>query len=177
MNFAGLMAVALATAALPLTAAPVSTACTYQGSLKKAGQPVSAPQDFQFGLYSAATGSGQIGTTISLTNVTVANGQFHVNLDFGAAAFGTEQRYLEIIVRPTGETAYTSLAPRAPVMPAPVALAVASGGVSNAAIQNGTITRDKLAPTVTPKVLTSLTSDVSVPVNRTVFLPFSGSTS
>jgi hypothetical protein len=173
MKSVRLAVVALAMAALPLTAAPVSTAFTYQGSLKKAGQPVSAPQDFQFGLYSAATGSPQIGTTVTLTNVTVTNGLFNVNLDFGAAAFGTEQRYLQIMVRSTGETAYTGLAPRAPVMPAPVALSVASGGVSNAAIQDGTITRDKLAPTVLPKVLTSLTSDFLIPPGTTSYVPFS----
>lgn len=171
LKTAGLLTLALAAAALPLAAEPVSTAFTYQGSLKKADAPVSAPQDFQFGLYSTAAGTDQVGSTVTLAGVPVTNGLFNVNLDFGTGAFGTDQRYLQIAVRPTGQPAYTTLAPRAPVMPAPVALTVATGGVSNAAIQGGAITREKLAPSITSKLVTFLPYDFSF-YNVPVFPPF-----
>ncbi len=159
MKIIGLLIGALTLAALPLTAAPVGTAFTYQGSLIKGGVPVSTPQDFEFGIYDSASGTGQVGTTITLANVAVTNGLFNVNLDFGAGAFGTEQRFLQIMVRSIGDTVYMGLAPRAAVMPAPVALSVAAGGVSSEAIQDGAITRAKLAPSVNPKLLMSLTYD------------------
>jgi hypothetical protein len=65
----------------------------------------------------------QIGTTLNQEGVTVAQGVFTVQLDFGAAAFDGSARYLDISVR-AGPSAdpYTHLAPRQLLTAAPYAL-------------------------------------------------------
>jgi hypothetical protein len=100
----------------------LSSAFTYQGVLQEGGNPANGAYDFQFKLYDAATGGNQVGGAIT-TTVTVNAGQFTVKLDFGAAAFRGEARYLEIGVRPAGSTnPYTILTPRQELTAAPYAL-------------------------------------------------------
>jgi hypothetical protein len=54
--------------------------------------------------------------------VSLTQGRFTQTLDFGAAAFGPDSRWLEIDVRsPAGAGAYVTLAPRQPMTAAPVA--------------------------------------------------------
>ncbi|HET9493722.1 MAG TPA: hypothetical protein VFR15_05785, partial [Chloroflexia bacterium] len=67
--------------------APVGTGFTYQGSLKNGGNPANGQFDFQFKLYDALSGGGQVGSTLTVGNQTVTGGLFTVQLDFGAAAF------------------------------------------------------------------------------------------
>ncbi len=101
----------------------LSTTFTYQGHLTGANGAVSGACDFQFSLYDALTSGTQVGSTITSTNVTVANGTFSAALDFGATAFDGTDRYLEIAVRcPAGSGSYTTLAPRQTVTAAPYAL-------------------------------------------------------
>jgi len=101
----------------------MSTAFTYQGRLKQGGVPVSGSCDFQFGLWTAQGGGSQIGGTFSAPGVTVVNGLFEATIDFGAASFPGEARWLEVAVRcPTGVGGFTPLAPREPLTPAPYAL-------------------------------------------------------
>jgi hypothetical protein len=105
--------------------APLSTSFTYQGQLRQGGNPVNGTCDFQFSLWDAASGGAQIGTTQTATNVTVSNGLFTVQLDFGSAAFTGDARWLEIAVRcPAGSGSYTTLTPRQALTPAPYALAL-----------------------------------------------------
>ena len=66
--------------------APLSAAFSYQGSLRSGGAPANGAFDFQFILYNAASGGGQVGATVALEDVAVSNGIFTVALDFGAAA-------------------------------------------------------------------------------------------
>jgi hypothetical protein len=96
---------------------------TYQGQLMMDGSPAEGSYDLQFRLYDAATGVGQVGSTITRQDVPVADGRFTVALDFGANAFDGQERWLEIGVRPgnAGGT-YTTLAPRQPLTAAPYAL-------------------------------------------------------
>ncbi len=105
--------------------AALGTAFTYQGLLKKDGNPYGGYCDFLFTLWNAETGGTQIGPNQEKTNVPVSNGLFTVQLDFGADAFQGDARWLQIAVRcPTGSGSYTTLSPRQPLTPAPYALAL-----------------------------------------------------
>ena len=101
--------------------AALGTAFTYQGQLKKAGNPVNGACDFQFSLYDAASGGSPIGVQTT-TGITVTDGLFTVQLDFGADAFQGDARWLQIAVRCTGDTGYVTLSQRQPLAPAPYAL-------------------------------------------------------
>jgi hypothetical protein len=103
--------------------AALGTAFTYQGELQQSGSPVTGNGDFQFSLWDAASGGAQIGATVPVDGVAVDNGRFTAQLDFGAAAFDGEARWLEIAVDyPSGTGSFTTLSPRQPVSAAPYAL-------------------------------------------------------
>lgn len=112
-------------------AAALGTDFTYQGQLKKDGAPVNGTCDLQFGLWNAASGGAQIGTTQTRTNVPVSNGYFTIpDLDFGAAAFQGDARWLAVAVRcPAGSGSYTTLSPRQALTAAPYALSLRPGAV------------------------------------------------
>jgi hypothetical protein len=83
--------------------AAVGTVFTYQGLLRDGSGPVNATCDLQFKLWDAASGGAQVGGTILLEDVLLADGLFTARLDFGAAAFRGQARYLEVSVAcPTG---------------------------------------------------------------------------
>jgi trimeric autotransporter adhesin len=113
---------------LPSSTAPqigVGTGFTYQGQLKKNGSPVNNTCDFRFILYTADIGGSQVGPTQNKNSVSVSNGLFTVNLDFGDGAFTGDARWLDIAVRcPAGSGTYSALTPRQAVTPAPYALAL-----------------------------------------------------
>jgi hypothetical protein len=108
-------------ASMPARAAGIGTAFTYQGRLASAGIPITGQYDFDFRLFDAVTGGNHIGSDVFITNQTITAGLFTVQLDFGAAAFNGTAMWLEIGVRPAGGGAYTTLAPRQPLTPAPFA--------------------------------------------------------
>ncbi|MEJ5253591.1 MAG: hypothetical protein WHX60_17070, partial [Armatimonadota bacterium] len=91
---------------------------TYQGMLKQAGVPANGNYDFQFSLWTAASGGSQVGSTLTRSGVNVAWGVFSVELDFGNVWDGSD-RYLQIAVRPAGSGSYTTLSPRVKVNRAP----------------------------------------------------------
>ena len=111
--------------AVPLAAPDrvvTGTAFSYQGHLKDAGGPVTDTCDFEFDLFDEATGGIQIGTTVRASVVTVTDGLFTRQLDFGEVFNGTE-RHLEISVRcPAESGAYSTLSPRQEMTPVPYAL-------------------------------------------------------
>ena len=104
-----------------------STAFTYQGSLDDAGVPASGLHDFRFKLFDAVTGGTQVGTVLCSDNVSVVEGVFTVQLDFGQQ-FATAQRFMEVEVRrDTGltcsnATGFAVLTPRQQLTATPVAL-------------------------------------------------------
>jgi hypothetical protein len=105
--------------------APVGTGFTYQGRLEDGGSLADGAYDFQFSLFDAAAAGIQIGSTITLTDVTVAEGLFSVDVDFGTSAFGGGARWLEIAVRPGASTGvFMTLTPRQELSPAPYAMAM-----------------------------------------------------
>ncbi len=103
-----------------------TTAITYQGKLADSGGPASGNYDFQFKLFDTPTlGTGtQQGSPASITNVTVTGGIFTVQLDFGACptCFDGSSRFLEIAVKLTSNSSFTTLGPRQPITSAPYAL-------------------------------------------------------
>jgi hypothetical protein len=105
--------------------APVGTAFTYQGQLNDGSGPANGPYDIQARLYEDADAIAIVPGTVPITkeDIQVTNGLFAVALDFGAAAFNGQARYLELRVRPGASTgAFTLLSPLQSLMPTPYAL-------------------------------------------------------
>lgn len=108
------------------TLAPLGTGFSYQGELLDGAEPVSGICDFQFKLLDASSGGLQLGSTQSVSSVTVSEGQFSVLLNnsaqFGSDAFTGEARWLEMAVRcPAGSGTFTTLAPRQALTATPYA--------------------------------------------------------
>ncbi len=107
---------------------PVGTSITYQGELRASGQPAVGPADLRFALHDAEAAGAQVGPTIERLNVPLSDGRFTQTLDFGAAAFGPDARWLELEVRsPAGSGSWVLLTPRQRVTAAPVAQFALSG--------------------------------------------------
>lgn len=112
-----------------LTAAPLTTAFTYQGQLRSDGSPANGLHDLRFRLFDAAVGGAQVGAAVCLDGVDVVSGLFNVSLDFGAQ-FNGDRRFLEIEVRADGTPGncaagvYSPLTPRQELQAAPYALGV-----------------------------------------------------
>jgi hypothetical protein len=116
-------------------AAAQSTAITYQGELSQLGQPAAGSFDLRFKLFDAVLGGTQVGSSVCVDNVTVADGRFTAAVDFGQQFAATAPRFLEIDVRP-GEAGtcavsngYTTLTSRQLLTTAPRA---AAANVANA---------------------------------------------
>jgi hypothetical protein len=107
----------------PLVAQPF----TYQGFLKENGQPANGIYDFRFLLWTAPSGGTQVGPELYVDDVSVQNGLFTVQLDFGAVWDGSD-RYLEILVRLNDAFGYWLLTPRVKITPAPYASFASSAG-------------------------------------------------
>lgn len=122
------------------SATALTTTFTYQGRLTDGGSPANGTYDLRFILYDAETGGSQVGSIVTRDDVTVANGLFSVELNFGATAFYGDARWLEIAVRPGSSTGtFTTLSPRQPVSPAPYALyALAAGSLKIPLVATGT---------------------------------------
>jgi hypothetical protein len=104
-------------------AAPMGTAFTYQGHLVEDGLPAEGTYDLRFILYDAALGGAQVGGILELSDVSVSQGNFTVQLDFGAGIFNGQALWLEVGVR-AGDSSgeYTLLSPRQALAAAPNAL-------------------------------------------------------
>lgn len=106
------------------TLASVGTAFTYQGRLADGGRSANGTYDFEFELYDTASSGTQVGSTVTKDDVTLTDGLFTVELDFGGVFDGTAL-WLNIGVRPGSSTgAYTALTPRQSLTPVPYALAL-----------------------------------------------------
>ena len=116
---------ALVDAQGPEPQAALGTAFTHQGYLTDDGSPANGIYDFQFKLYDAPSNGTQVGSTATKDDVTVTDGLFTVELDFGSGVFDGTARFLEIGVR-TGDSTdpYTILSPRQALTPVPYALAL-----------------------------------------------------
>src|SRR5882724_1721578 len=101
-----------------------SSGFTYQGKLADGGNAANGQYDFQFQLFDALSGGTQQGTMLTVSNVAVAAGIFTVQLDFGACptCFNGSPRFLEIAVKPTSGSTFTTLSPRQQVTATPYAI-------------------------------------------------------
>jgi hypothetical protein len=102
---------------------------TYQGRLTDSGSPSSGTYEMEFKLYDALMGGTQqpqpSPVTVQFTGaqaVSVTNGIFTVQLDFGTNAFPGAARYLEIDVRHVGDASFTTLSPRQQITNTPYAI-------------------------------------------------------
>jgi hypothetical protein len=96
------------------------TAFVYQGRLLERGTVVNATCDFQFGLYSQATDGTALGT-VTLTGVSVTEGYFTAELDFGDL-FDGGARYLEVSVLCPDDAEYVLMGERVSLAPVPYAI-------------------------------------------------------
>jgi hypothetical protein len=111
-----------------------STVFTYQGRLESLGAAVSGKADLKFRLYPQSAGGSMIGSEVTKEGVAIDAGVFATDLDFGDAAFlPGAARWLEIDVRsPSGSGAYTTIAPRTPINPTPLAQGLAGASITRA---------------------------------------------
>jgi len=99
------------------------SAFTYQGNLQDGGQPANANYDMQFSLWTAPVGGARVAGPVQVLNVTVSNGMFTVQVDFGGQVLMCEADWLEIEVKPAGNPPpYTLLVPRQELTPTPFAI-------------------------------------------------------
>jgi hypothetical protein len=93
---------------------------TYQGKLTDNSLAANGTYQMQFGLYDAS--STQLGSTITVPSVQVANGIFTVTLDFGPGAFPGPPRFLQVGVFSTSMNAFVQLTPRQAMTSSPYAV-------------------------------------------------------
>lgn len=114
-------------------AAPVSTAFTYQGQLKKAAVPYTGTGDFVFRLFDDPAAGNQVGADVTVSGLTVDQGLFSTELDFGDV-FSAGALWLEIQVQTPGDGGFTTLTPRQALTASPFAIyalsAPGGGGTS-----------------------------------------------
>ena len=110
-----LLASLVATVAL----AQGGTAFVYQGRLDRDGVPAGGAVELEFRLFTQESGGLPVTTFAPLAPVAVVDGVFVTPVDFGAV-FDGRDFFVELAVRPAGSTnAFTTLAPRQPLKPAP----------------------------------------------------------
>ena len=109
-NLSRILACLLTASTIPAFAAPLGSAFTYQGNLNFNGSPASGNFDFQFALYTAASGSSAV-DTITLNDQIVSGGLITASLDFTDVPFNGQALWIEVRVRPTGSGTYTTLTP------------------------------------------------------------------
>ena len=103
---------------------PLGSGFTYQGNLELNGSTVSDSCDFEFTLWDDSgnpTIGNMIGSAIDQT-LTVTEGLFTTELDFGVLPFNGDARWLEIAVACPSGGLFTTLSPRQPLTAIPYAL-------------------------------------------------------
>ncbi|MBX3390536.1 MAG: hypothetical protein KF691_13890 [Phycisphaeraceae bacterium] len=118
----------------------VGTNFPYQGRLTDGGAPANGTYDVQLLMFNASVGGSQQGLTQTFNDITVSNGVFTVNPDFGAQYDG-EERWIEVRVRPgVSVGAYTTILPRTEATAAPYAQALKLPVTESSSITNGLLT-------------------------------------
>jgi hypothetical protein len=124
--------------------AALTTAFTYQGHLKKNGQPANATCSFQFSLWDALINGAQKGATQIINNAQVQDGMFTVQLNFGNQ-FPGDERWLQTAVQCAGDGGYVTLAPRQPLNAAPYAIGLRPGAIMQSAAPGDALYVEKTA--------------------------------
>lgn len=117
---------------------PAATAFTYQGQLQDESGPAQGSHDLRFRLWTSDNDpNSSIGPVICRDNVSVSDGLFTEQLDFGANVFVGLPLWLSVEVRADSTPgncsigSYAPLSPRQPLTPAPYALFAASAGTAD----------------------------------------------
>ena len=99
---------------------------SYQGRLSDSGSPANTNYDFRFAVFTAPTNGTMVSIWITNLTVPVANGLFSTTLNFGSNIFnGTlngSNDWLDVSVRASSASTFTTLYPREPILPVPYAL-------------------------------------------------------
>jgi hypothetical protein len=118
--FGGLIYVCLSAGAVFAQQMPTFT---YQGKLTNNGTPATGSYEMRFRLFNQVENGFQFGTPKIISNVAVANGIFTVKLEVGDWTFDQNDRFMEIAVRPQGNSnPFTVLAPLQQITLAPKAI-------------------------------------------------------
>ncbi len=170
--------------AFPLGSAPLGTGFTYEGHLSVNGQAASGAYDMRFSLFDSAAAGVQIGQAVLVSSVPVNNGFFSVPIDFGPGIFTGAMQWLEIAVLPSGQVGvFTVLSPRQVLGAVPNAIyaetsgssaPLAANAISNSNLQDGAITRSKLASGQVVTALNQLHDDVTLAAGKNVSLTVAG---
>ncbi|HEY5910073.1 MAG TPA: hypothetical protein VJA21_05655 [Verrucomicrobiae bacterium] len=120
---------------IPALAAPLGTAFTYQGRLNDGPSPANGSYDLRFTIFDVPDYGFPVGPVITNWGVTVSDGLFQAELDFGDGVFTNNSRlWLEIGVRKSGGSFFTALTPRQPFTPTPYALYSPNAGTAATAV-------------------------------------------
>ena len=111
------------------------TAFTYQGYLSDKQQPAQEQRDFHARLWSQQSGGAPVSATVSHYDHPLSNGLFMIELDFGAAPFDGNPRWLELAIQGIDDDAPVVLSPRQLVAPAPYALHAAQAANLQAGVR------------------------------------------
>src|SRR5512138_445531 len=114
-----------------------STCFTYQGRLTDSATLANANYDFQFALFDSLASGAQVGSTQTISNVSVNGGIFTVSLDFGAGAFPGANRWLQIAARLSGTQTFTTLSPRQPITSTPYSVRSLNASSADTVVVNG----------------------------------------
>ncbi len=130
----------LMTSLLLLIAVPAiaETTFTYQGQLQDGDGPVDDTVVMEFLLYADETATTPLATD-DPRSITVSDGLFQTDLDFGQQPWG-DGLWLEIVI-----DGGDPLAPRQRLAAAPLALGVVAGSISNAEIADGAVGSAEIA--------------------------------
>jgi hypothetical protein len=115
------------------TEAELGSAFTYQGYLASDDTPVNGRCDFEFSLYDALSDGRPVGDPVTRTGVSVLDGYFTVQLDFGDVFDGTAL-WLAIAVKCRDDAFYIPLEPRQELTAAPYALTAQTAQTADSAL-------------------------------------------
>lgn len=113
---------------------------TYQGRIEKDGLPVNGAVDLEFALFDVSSAGTPLATLPVLENVSVANGLFAVQLDFGAGQFLGETRWIEVRSRDGASVGAFVTNGRQELTATPYALYASAAGTSSSALTAGSAT-------------------------------------
>lgn len=124
---------------------------TFQGKLNDNNVPANGTYQMQIGLYDDVSGGSQIGGMQS-TTVTVANGIFTIELNFGETVFDGSDRFLQISVFSSSTNAFITLNPRQRITSSPYSIKSSSADTAINAANLGGIPANQFVVTSDPRM-------------------------